>query len=95
MSSWVLPGITRRITRSGKAAPPSAAFVWELPTRPLRSGIGSHDAGYIQNWNRAQLTAAPDHPYGVEEVVFVDTRTALSDIESDARQAEADLWGLI
>lgn len=55
----------------------------------------SHDAGYIQNWNRAQLTAAPDHPYGVEEVVFVDTRTALSDIESDARQAEADLWGLI
>lgn len=32
---------------------------------------------------------------GVEEIVFVDTRTALADIETDARLSEADLWGLI
>jgi len=41
------------------------------------------------------MTIAPDHPEGVEEVVFVDTRAALADIESSARLAEADLWGLI
>ena len=32
---------------------------------------------------------------GVEEIVFVDTRTGLADIASGARLDEADLWGLI
>ena len=32
---------------------------------------------------------------GVEEIVFVDTRTGLADIASGARLDQADLWGLI
>lgn len=32
---------------------------------------------------------------GIEQVVFVDDRTDLADVEADARIGEADLWGLV